>query len=1010
MKLIDWIVRFVFMMIVLIVEIDLMCCHSESEAIDRPMCEPIVGECRDIGYNFTTMSSPFFLMNVASASHFSTQQAADATIKSFEMLMPCSKYLKPFLCAAYKPSCHEDISLIVRPCRSMCEHVYERCFPLMDKFMRKWRPELNCSNFKEEKSQSCMHDRGYTKDLPRSSLEYMNQIDLLLERVGWSRKASTTTSASVRLKQILIEPFKFEKQENPSYYAHMSTSFKQAAAAATKSSVGWSKRSSSAVNSLEHTTKSNGVLAQLRNDFNRYICYRQQSDSLPGGNMMPVRREQTIYMNREKKSPSENMSFTYYSKNAPSSGGRVPITKCTLKCDSSVWFNPSEKQFAKVLMVTVCAVCLICSLLTMLIFRHTSSKLNLPGNCYLYLALCYAIYSLLHLSAILAGRERIACRQVNASKVNSFVVNEFPNKIRKSYSIMLDASSMSENNFCSITLLLAYYFRMSLLAWWFISIMSWLLGLHNFATAAEWSRIQFKQFKMTTNSYFHFIGWSLPTFQTIVILLMRSSAVDVAELTGLCSIGERDSNTLFKYVIVPTCIYVISGMLLVLAGFSKILVGRRQHRRGTKGRIGLGRVVVDRQNSNSYNNTNTTSTGSSIPATTQLINGYGNIKTYSEHDKCNCDTLLSSVNAASEDEEFLRREVNIKQGLFGLVLAIPWLVVLSCELYEYFNMNGWKKMPVTFDLSERVDESAPVTFDSLMLDKNPENYLNFVRLKNTYENLLQLAFPDAIIYIIKIFMQFLNGVLILFLVIIHMNINKSIRKRLSCCTPPISFVASSPNASRFEVVDNKFLFKSPLSQQQQQLNVLNMAAVAAATAGRKMGVYLCNETDFGLDKIDASLSCNEQLKYKSQCDCKALNAHAYASECLAQEVIKMNAAGGKNSLNLPLNSFVQQKHKKYYANVECLSGVNQNDLSSLVSTPLNGHHYCTPNFVNIVPHSHNISNMPNQPTLTLMNNQNMYIASSASGHRMQPNVSTFMVKQNLSRKSTNKSKRKTRKA
>ena len=92
-------------------------------------CEPVLGECQDLGYKFTSRPA-------SADNSFQTQKAADAVIRSFEMLAPCSSYLKIFLCGAYKPSCFEDAGVVVRPCRSMCVHVYERCFPLMDKFKK----------------------------------------------------------------------------------------------------------------------------------------------------------------------------------------------------------------------------------------------------------------------------------------------------------------------------------------------------------------------------------------------------------------------------------------------------------------------------------------------------------------------------------------------------------------------------------------------------------------------------------------------------------------------------------------------------------------------------------------------------------------------------------------------------------------------------------------------------------------------------------------------------------
>ena len=55
----------------------------------------------------------------------------------------------------------------------------------MDKFKKKWSPELNCSRYLDDDSLRCMSDKGYAKDLESDSLVYVKQIDMLLERIGF---------------------------------------------------------------------------------------------------------------------------------------------------------------------------------------------------------------------------------------------------------------------------------------------------------------------------------------------------------------------------------------------------------------------------------------------------------------------------------------------------------------------------------------------------------------------------------------------------------------------------------------------------------------------------------------------------------------------------------------------------------------------------------------------------------------------------------------------------------
>jgi hypothetical protein len=117
--------------------------YNKIKETNQNQCELIKGECTDQGYSYTSASK----LISDDSSYFGSQIAADAVIKSFQIMFSCSNYFKNFLCGTYKPSCHEEATLIIQPCKSMCEHVYKRCFPLMKKFKRQWNSELNCSRF-----------------------------------------------------------------------------------------------------------------------------------------------------------------------------------------------------------------------------------------------------------------------------------------------------------------------------------------------------------------------------------------------------------------------------------------------------------------------------------------------------------------------------------------------------------------------------------------------------------------------------------------------------------------------------------------------------------------------------------------------------------------------------------------------------------------------------------------------------------------------------------------------
>lgn len=190
---------------------DLM--NTNDQRIRKHECELISGECTDQDYKFTSSVTKL----PDGSIFFNSQKVADETIRSFELVMPCSNYLKLFLCATYKPSCYEEAALIIQPCKSMCEHVYRRCNPLMKKFKLKWNRELNCSRFQEDNSDSCMKDTGYTKDYPSfDPYEYEKKMDFLYERISYSinkttRKQSKATTTKPKPKELKYFQAHFDK-------------------------------------------------------------------------------------------------------------------------------------------------------------------------------------------------------------------------------------------------------------------------------------------------------------------------------------------------------------------------------------------------------------------------------------------------------------------------------------------------------------------------------------------------------------------------------------------------------------------------------------------------------------------------------------------------------------------------------------------------------------------------------------------------------------------------------
>ncbi|KAG7312269.1 hypothetical protein JYU34_001741 [Plutella xylostella] len=132
-----------------------VCARALADAAVRT-CEPIkVAMCRDIGYNQTGMPN---------LARHTLQADADVTLQTFSPLVQygCSEQLHLFLCAVYVPMCTDKVALPIGPCRSLCEAVHARCFPVLSGFGFQWPAELDCELFPAENNHEhmCMEGPG----------------------------------------------------------------------------------------------------------------------------------------------------------------------------------------------------------------------------------------------------------------------------------------------------------------------------------------------------------------------------------------------------------------------------------------------------------------------------------------------------------------------------------------------------------------------------------------------------------------------------------------------------------------------------------------------------------------------------------------------------------------------------------------------------------------------------------------------------------------------------------
>ena len=483
----------------------------------------------------------------------------------------------------------------------MCEHVYRQCYPLMRRFKKQWSPELNCSRFLDDSSESCMKDdNGYLKDTAASSNTYLKQVNILLGL-----------------------DYDYEHSDR------------------------------SRTMSNDPTTHE----SQLRNEpdgiYEKYLCHNRLSPQHTRNN------------------------------------------QCSLICDADIAYNSMEKQSSRFFSFILSSMCFISSILTIIVLAFNKRSSHYPNCIFMFMAFCYLVYSLLDIIGLKVGAHEHSCQQMQSHFIA--LINVF------------------ENNYCLVHLLMSYYFRMAALTWWFIFTLCWFLivkfriGIENFSRSA----------------CFYFIVWTLPALKTA--LIFAKGIGDVNELTGLCSVGSRETLALLSFIILPYSIYLVVGLFLILVGLYKLISRSYQ-----------GQKAFD----SDFGTANTSS-----------------CQTESQ-------TFIKKVSMQSENKD---RVCLVRLGICSALCSLPLIILTLCEISDYFYTDHMKRLPIEIQLdhkqfTKQFGSEADIfrtqfkrLFGTVWSHLNDEDYY-LLQPKRSF-----------IIQIIKIFMNYLNGFLVLVLIILNKN-------------------------------------------------------------------------------------------------------------------------------------------------------------------------------------------------------------------------------------------------
>ena len=220
------------------------------------------------------------------------------------------------------------------------------------------------------------------------------------------------------------------------------------------------------------------------------------------------------------------------------------IPPCALPC-KSYFFSKNQQNFVSFWLALWSIISTISALAAVLTFLIDRKRFVYTERPMIFISLCYVFVGLGYIIRMIYGHESVAC-------------NSQTKLIRYS------ATGPAQ---CTAVFILTYFFGNVAWIWWVVLAMNWFLS-----TGLSWSATAVSSY----SQYFHFIAWLIPTVQTMAILAM--AAIDGDPVSGLCSVGNHDNNTLTIFVIAPLLIYTMLSLSFFVAGIIAVCqTKKRKH-------------------------------------------------------------------------------------------------------------------------------------------------------------------------------------------------------------------------------------------------------------------------------------------------------------------------------------------------------------------------------------------------------------------------------------------------
>ena len=506
--------------------------NSKCELITLKQCKT-----PDVKYNYTIFPNAH--------NHKSQTEAAEALLL-FSVLIQsqCSVYTRLFLCSEFLPMCalrpiretNIYVEEALKPCKSMCLHVKNKCEILMLSVGIKWPDMLSCERLPE--NEMCIKP-------PLSS----------------SSSASSSSNNNIEFEDYLQAPYENNMNKFLNHIRNKNLFPK------TETSKMLNKK-------LKKTTQNfrlenNITTINSDSSLNTNYCLNRKY-FLPSSFLLNTQQILQSYAKSTAATLKLNQSIS-----ATDAINKEKLTQCVPICNQDILFDRNEKKFTEKCSFILAIICFIITFLILLLYMFFSKKFQYPEHIIVTISFCYNMYSIPYLFRYFVGHQKISCENynynVNIDNIFDALFYPSPSTTTTTTTIIpslaLDRTAFVdesyvlvkeslENTWCTITFIFTYYFQSASTIWWVILTFIWFLISNRRYSIKLFSKL---------NGYYHLVAWTIPTLLTIIALIWKR--IDADELTGMCSIGNQDTHALLVLVIIPYSVYFFLGLIFIVGGF-----------------------------------------------------------------------------------------------------------------------------------------------------------------------------------------------------------------------------------------------------------------------------------------------------------------------------------------------------------------------------------------------------------------------------------------------------------